>query len=253
MARLWIGTSGWNYKHWLGLFYPKEVRPAGWFGHYARHFSTVEINYSFYRDPSDHAYDAWHMSAPDGFRFAVKAHRYLTHRKRLNDPDEPLERVIKGARRLREHLGPILFQLPPYFRRTTENVARLEAFLEMLPGDLKHAVEFRHPSWWGEETLTALRRHGVAFCWHDMSGAQVPLGTTAPFVYWRFHGGSKKYRGNYPLSSLETAADRIRELAPDVEDVWVYFNNDIGGHAVANARTLRELLQRHAGALPKAG
>ena len=203
MARYWVGTSGWNYKHWIGRFYPKDLPSTRWFAFYASHFPTVEINYTHYQEAKPKTYDNWRESAPDGFRFAAKAHRFLTHRKRLADAGDSLDRVIKGARRLEEHLGPILYQLPPQFRRNDETAARLESLLEKLPRDLMHVVEFRDRSWWSDDTIDQLRRHNVAFCTHDMGGADVPLVASADFVYARFHGGEKKYAGNYPDRALE--------------------------------------------------
>jgi uncharacterized protein YecE (DUF72 family) len=247
MARFWVGTSGWNYKHWIGLFYPPDLPPSRWFALYSAHFSTVEINYTHYQEPKDKTYDNWREGAPDGFRFAVKAHRFLTHRKRLLDPEDPLSRVIKGARRLEDHLGPILYQLPPKFPRTEERAERLEAFLDLLPGDLMHVIEFRDRSWWGNDTIRQLRRHGVAFCAHDMGGADVPLVASASFAYVRFHGGEQKYAGNYPDELLERWAGRLREIGGEVESVWAYFNNDIGGHAIHNAKTLARLLEAPGG------
>ena len=136
MARYWVGTSGWNYKHWIGLFYPKDLPSTRWFAFYASQFSTVEINYTHYQEAKPKTYDNWRESAPGGFRFAVKAHRFLTHRKRLADADDSLDRVIKGARRLEDHLGPILYQLPPQFRRNEEQAERLEpALLPVLHED----------------------------------------------------------------------------------------------------------------------
>jgi uncharacterized protein YecE (DUF72 family) len=243
MARLWVGTSGWNYRHWAGDFYPSDLKPRDWFGYYAGHFATVEINASFYREPARQTFEKWRDAAPDGFRFAVKAHRFLTHRKRLIDPADPLDRVVKGARRLGKHLGPVLYQLPPTFHRKEENSARLDAFLEILPADLDHVVEFRHDSWYTRDTQQQLRRHNVALCWHDMGGKEVPFVVTAPLAYLRFHGGEKKYAGNYPDEVLAEHARRIQHLAEKVDDVWIYFNNDIGGHAVRNAKTLIRLLE----------
>jgi uncharacterized protein YecE (DUF72 family) len=242
LATYWIGTSGWNYKHWKGLFYPEDLPQKRWFDHYARHFRTVEINNSFYREPAAKTYDGWRNAAPEGFCFAVKAHRFLTHRKLLIDPEDPLERIVKGARRLEHHLGPILYQMPPNFRRSGDRPERLEAFLRILPPDLEHVMEFRDKSWWTEETLDQLRAHAVAFCWHDFGGADVPLAATVRFAYLRFHGGGQKYYGNYPYDALEEYARRIRELAREVDDIYIYFNNDIGGHAVTNAQTMAGLL-----------
>ncbi len=145
-----IGTSGWNYDHWRGCFYPDDLPSSRWFSHYAQTFDTVEINNTFYHQPENATFDEWREQAPPGFLYAVKANRYLTHMKKLNDPREPLQRFLSGARRLKEHLGPLLYQLPPHWHK---NLARLREFVELLPGDLKHVIEFRDRDWLCDETL----------------------------------------------------------------------------------------------------
>ena len=139
-----IGTSGWNYDHWKGVFYPKDLPSDEWLEFYSRHFDTVEINYSFYRWPERENFEQWRKETPEGFVFAVKASQYLTHRKKLKDAEEPLQRTFDHARGLGEKLGPILYQLPP---RWKVNLDRLRHFLSLLPGDIRHAMEFRDPSW----------------------------------------------------------------------------------------------------------
>jgi len=242
MARFWIGTSGWHYAHWLGVFYPEDLPPSQWFHHYVRFFPTVELNNSFYRQPKPQAWDLWRRNAPPGFLFAVKANRFITHIKRLKDAEEPLQRFLEGAQRLGEHLGPILYQLPPSFRRTPENEERLARFLALLPPHLRHVVEFRHRSWLCEEATALLRRHGVAFCCFDAPGLKTPLLATAPFAYVRFHGTEALYASDYTNEMLSDWALRLLGLGREVEDVFVYFNNDAYGYAVANARTLAEML-----------
>ena len=242
MADIWVGTSGWSYNHWRGVFYPPDLPQRAWLSFYAEHFRTSEINYTHYRQPSAETWDNWRESVSAGFRFAVKAHRYLTHRRRLGDPLDSLERVPKGAERLGDRLGPILYQLPPFFKRTDENAARLEHFLEMLPRRHGHVFEFRHQSWFGAETQDLLRRHGAAFCSYDMAGVDCPLVATAPFAYLRFHGTGAGYSGRYTGEMLKAWAGRLRALACGLDDIFIYFNNDIGGHAVDNATTLARLL-----------
>jgi len=242
MTDIWVGTSGWNYNHWRTVFYPRGLPSRDWLRFYAGHFRTAEINYTHYRQPSEKSWDNWRESVPAGFRFAVKAHRHLTHLRRLKDPGDSLRRVIEGAERLGPTLGPILYQLPPGFHRTAENVERLERFLEMLPSRHRHAFEFRHNSWFGAETLDLLRGHRAAFCSFDMPGMDCPLVATARFAYIRFHGTGPRYSGRYTDGMLEDWAARIRSLAARLNDVFIYFNNDIGGHAVDNAQTLASLL-----------
>jgi uncharacterized protein YecE (DUF72 family) len=233
-----IGTSGWVYEHWRGLFYPPELRQADWFGRYARSFDTVEINNSFYRLPSEAAFDAWREQAPPGFLYAVKASRFLTHFKKLKDPEEPLTLFFERAQRLGDRLGPVLYQLPPRWKL---NLPRFEAFLAALPRGYDHVVEFRYPSWTTEPVFAAMARRGVSHCLHDMRGQEVPLAVTATPVYVRFHG-ARSQGGDYPRHELETWAGRIRGWRGQGLDVYVYFNNDWSGFALKNAQTLREML-----------
>jgi uncharacterized protein YecE (DUF72 family) len=241
-ARLWAGTSGWMYGHWRGAFYPRDLPQSQWLQYYLQHFDTVELNNTHYIQPKPSSWEAWHDAAPDGFRYAVKAHRYLTHWKRFKDPEAPLDKQIKAAEALKTHLGPLLYQAPPNFQRSDANVERLENFLSLLPRRHCHALEFRHASWFGEDTQALLRRHNVAFCSYDMPGVECPLVATASFVYMRFHGATQKYRGNYTDRMLADWARRLKELSHDTDDIYVYFNNDLGGHAVKNAVRLREML-----------
>ena len=237
-----IGTSGWIYKHWRGIYYPERLPQKDWFGHYARDFDTVEINNTFYRLPPVETFENWGKVAPPGFVFTFKASRYLTHIKRLNDPAESLENFIGRARAAEASLGPILYQLPPSFK---VDAARLEAFLQVLPGDLTHVLEFRHASWYAGEVRDLLARYGIAFAIHDHGQAPgCPEWVTSGTVYLRFHGSPEApYSGSY-------SDDRLRETARKIEawtgrglNVFAYFNNDIGGHAVRNALTLKSLLR----------
>ncbi|HEY3297175.1 MAG TPA: DUF72 domain-containing protein [Armatimonadota bacterium] len=233
-----IGTSGWNYDHWKGIFYPEHLPSSEWLDFYAREFKTVEINYSFYRLPERENFETWHDETPTGFIFAVKASRYLTHRKKLKDPEEPLERVIGHARGLGDKLGPILYQLPPRWKANPE---RLRAFLELLPKDLRHVFEFRDPSWQCGQIFDLLREYSAGYC--IMSAPDLPriVQVTAPFAYIRMHSGGAETEGNYELPQLEWWAGQIRELLR-TSDVYLYFNNDYQGFALKNARTLIELL-----------
>lgn len=242
MARFWIGTSGWQYRHWKGRFYPEKVPQREWLHYYSQRFPTVEINNSFYMQPSDTSWDSWRVAAPKEFRYAVKAHQYITHWKRLRDCEESLERGIKAARRLGGHLGPMLFQLPPQFKRTDETADRLDSFLGLLPGSLDSVFEFRDKSWFVEETFEVLRRRNVAFCSFDSTKLDSPLVATADFAYVRFHGTGARDQGNYPDSMLKEWASRLKKVASDVDDAYVYFNNDARANAVANAMTLSEML-----------
>lgn len=241
-AAIRIGTSGWEYAHWGGRFYPSDLPRDRWFAHYADAFDTVEINATFYRLPSADVFGGWARRAPDGFVFAVKASRYLTHVKRLREPEEPLERLWTRARRLGEHLGPMLYQLPPRWKR---NMERLEAFLDAVPRDAPQAIEVRDARWYGPELDELLAAAGVGLCLHDMPGSVPPtLEPVGPMAYVRFHGFGAKYGGGYPDDELERWADRMAGWADGGRPVWAYFNNDIGGHAVRDAQRLRGMLER---------
>ncbi len=232
-----IGTSGWQYAHWSGDFYPRELPTGRWFEFYALHFDTVELNTSFYRLPQPQAFDGWRRRAPAGFTFAVKASRYLTHVKRLNEPAEPLTRFWTRARRLTDRLGPVLYQLPP---RWAPNEERLAAFLAQVPRDHPQVVEFRDRRWYVPSVGALLESAGLAMCLHDMPESRVtdPVG---PFVYIRFHGSGARYGGRYPDDVLADWATRIRWWSAGGLPVWAYFHTAIGGHAVRDAVRLREL------------
>lgn len=238
MARqLHVGTSGWNYPHWREHFYPRGLPERDWLGYYARRFDTVEINYSFYRWPERESFEKWSRETPEGFVFAVKASRYLTHRKKLKDPEEPLARVIDHARGLGAKLGPILYQLPPHWKA---NLDRLREFLALLPTDIRHAMEFRDPSWQTEEVYRLLEEHSVAYC--IMSAPALPrvMRVTAPFAYIRMHHGGGP-DGGYDDHQLEWWAEQLSPMLPTT-DIYVYFNNDLQAHAVTNALSLRRML-----------
>ncbi|MDI7275027.1 MAG: DUF72 domain-containing protein [Anaerolineae bacterium] len=239
MAECYIGTSGWTYRHWRGVFYPPELPQARWFEFYASRFPTVEINNTFYRLPDPATFDAWRQQAPRGFVYAVKASRYITHMKKLKDAAEPLSRLLERARRLGRHLGPILYQLPSNWRRDLE---RLQAFIALLPGDLRHAFEFRDRSWLVDETFEALDRAGVGLCVMDLPGLETPLRVTGGLVYVRFHGPQRAYEGSYSDEELAQWAARLRQFARRRLAIYVYFNNDAHGYAVRDAQRLREMV-----------
>jgi len=231
-----VGCSGWQYKHWKGDFYPAGLAQRDWLEYYARHFDTVEVNNSFYRLPPERVFDNWRVRTPARFVFAVKASRFLTHMKKLKDPEEPVERLFSRAVELRSKLGPLLYQIP---KQMSKNVDRLAAFLDVLPRRVKHAIEFRDPSWYDERVMRLLRTHNVALCMHDMPGSEPPRVLTARFTYLRFHGASGRYNGAYSIDALE---DRAQWLIARNVPAFVYFNNDIGGHAPRDARKMIDLL-----------
>ncbi|HYK42797.1 MAG TPA: DUF72 domain-containing protein [Thermoanaerobaculia bacterium] len=236
-----VGCSGWQYRHWRGNLYPAELPASRWFDHYAERFDTVEINNSFYRLPEASVFGAWRRRAPPGFLYAVKASRYLTHNKKLKDPEEPIERFFDRAKQLREKLGPVLYQLPPGWK---VNLERLETFLSLVPRRVRHVMEFRDPSWYSDEVLGALDRRGVALCLHDMPGSAPERATVGSFVYVRFHGFGQRYGGRYSDDRLEDWAEWLTARTGEGKDVYAYFNNDVGGHAPRDALRLRAMLER---------
>lgn len=236
---IYIGTSGWGHDHWRGPFYPREISGKHLFDYYSARFNTVEINNSFYRLPTEATVDAWRDAAPDGFVFSMKASQYLTHKKRLINPERYLPRMIDVAKRLGAKLGPLLFQLPPSFHRKDE---RLQGLFEVLPPDLRYAVEFRDASWFDEAVRDLLSSRGVAFCIFEFGDLISPQWVTADFVYVRMHGPVGPYLGSYSRQRLEQWAARIASWDKQGKDVFLYFNNDESGYAPHNAVELRALL-----------
>jgi uncharacterized protein YecE (DUF72 family) len=236
MARVRIGTSGYQYRHWRGVLYPEGLAQRLWLERYAQVFDTVELNATFYRLPSPEAVDRWRDAAPPGFTFAVKGSRYLTHMKRLLDAGRGLRRFYRPVARLRGKLGPVLWQLPPNLK---PDHPRLDRFLAHLPPG-PHAVEFRDPAWYTEETCEVLDRHGAAFCEHD-EVKRAPPRLTGGFRYVRFHGTTGRYSGRYGAAALRPYAADYAAAAARGVDVFVYFNNDVRGNAVRDALDLLAL------------
>lgn len=235
-----IGCSGWQYKHWRGDFYPADIPSTRWFEYYAARFDTVEINNTFYRLPEAGTFARWAERAPSRFLFAIKASRFLTHMKKLKDPDEPVSRLFERMRPLGRHLGPVLYQLPPGWKLDS---GRLEHFLQALPKGIRHVMEFREPSWYADSVSALLERHGVARCLHDMKGSATGMERVGPFVYVRFHGASGTYSGTYPPERLRRWAEWLSEQRRAGCAIYAYFNNDVGGHAPRDAVTLRRFLE----------
>ncbi|MBI5777756.1 MAG: DUF72 domain-containing protein [Nitrospirae bacterium] len=247
MGQVFIGTSGWTYPDWRGIFYPGDLPSRQYLEFYAREFCTTEVNYSFYHLPKPETYAKWAGQVPDGFLFAVKASRFITHTKRLHAVTGAWRTFIRNALALRPHIGPILLQFPPNF---VCNRKRLAAFLEKArdaaSGDrpLRLVFEFRHESWFTEEIYRLLKRHHAALCIADSPGYPRRDVLTADFVYLRFHGREQLFVSSYSRDELAVEAKTIRRYKRDGLDVFVYFNNTDGGHAIKNARTLKLLMER---------
>ena len=224
-----VGTSGWQYRDWRDRFYPAGTPQRRWLEHYARNFATVEVNNAFYRLPERDTFVKWRERTPADFCVAVKMSRYLTHIKRLNEPAEPVQRFLSHAQGLGDKLGPVLLQLPPSL---SIDLTALDETLALFPPSLKVAVEPRHPSWWTDQARELLEKHGAALCWADRKGRAVtPLWRTTDWGYLRMHEGRAQPRPRYGAAALRTWVERIA----DFPTAYVYFNNDPGGAAIADA------------------
>ncbi|MCW8196386.1 DUF72 domain-containing protein [Proteobacteria bacterium 005FR1] len=240
-GRIHIGTSGWNYDSWKGgNFYPEGVRDRDLLREYTRHFSTVEINRSFYRFPTPKAVADWYAQTPDDFIFACKSSRFLSHRRKLKEPEEPIERLLRTFSPLAEKLGPFLFQLPPRWKVNTE---RLHYFLSLLPSGYRYTMEFRDTSWLCDEVYELLERYGVSLCFYDFQCFRSPEVITADFIYIRLHGPNEQpYWGAYDGRTLSSYANKIKRWIESGRDVYCYFDNDQAGCAPKDAQRLLDKL-----------
>jgi uncharacterized protein YecE (DUF72 family) len=236
--RIHIGTSGWHYDHWSGPFYPENLKKSEFLDYYKDRFHTSEINNSFYQLPSEKTLEAWRDAVPEGFIFSVKGSRYISHMKKLKDPQDTLPNLLERIDTLGRTLGPILFQLPPKWRFNAE---RLESFLKALPSDRRFAFEFRDTSWFDPKCFELLSRHNAAFCIYDMAGEVSPREVTADFVYVRLHGPSGAYQGQYDNNTLAGWAGAFSTWSDQGKEVYCYFDNDEAGFAAQDALRLQEM------------
>jgi len=236
-AKYAIGTSGWNYKHWRDVFYPPKLPASKWLAFYSQHFETVELNATFYRLPKPETFDNWYEKTPEGLVWSVKASKYFTHTKRLQECREPLNRLYKSVERLKDKLGPILLQLPPNMGFREEI---LIAFCRNLDPSFQHALEIRHPSWIDPLVFKILREYNIAFCLSDTAG-KYPYHEeiTGDFIYVRLHGSRKLYASDYSEDEIQGWALKIQNWK---SQAYIYFDNDFQGFAVKNAQRLQEVL-----------
>jgi uncharacterized protein YecE (DUF72 family) len=239
MTELRVGTSGWQYKHWRGRFYPKELPTAKWLDHYVKHFDTVELNNPFYRQPERATFERWRKAVPDDFLYAVKLNRFITHVKRLNIEPYSVERSYGTLAGLGKKAAVVLVQLPPRMKFDRERAARF--FSLVARRRRRHALEPRDASWFTDEALAFLRRRAVALVIGETPHWPTHLAVTTDLVYLRFHGPERRYGSNYSDDQLRTWAERIRAWRGEGRDVFAYFNNDEQAFAVKNALRLREL------------
>jgi uncharacterized protein YecE (DUF72 family) len=253
---VFVGTSGWQYRDWRAVLYPPRVPQRSWLEYYAQRYATVENNSSFYRLPSQQTFAQWRARTPDGFVMAVKASRYLTHIRRLRDPAEPVERLLRAAAGLGDRLGPVLVQLPPNLQADCgaldDCLTQFAKFGSASGGGpagsampVRVAVELRHPSWWTENIRELLSRHRAALCWADRLGHPItPLWRTADWGYLRLHEGAATPRPGYGRQALRSWVRRTAGTWADSDDVFVYFNNDQGGAAVRDAAAFASIARR---------
>jgi uncharacterized protein YecE (DUF72 family) len=235
-----IGTSGWHYDHWIGPFYPEKFPKKDFLDFYSENFKTVEINNSFYRLPLEKTFENWRDRVSDDFVFSVKASRYITHIKRLKEPEKSLKQFFERVLHLRTKLGAILFQLPPRFGFDGN---RLQEFLKALPENYKYAFEFRDPSWLNPEVFDMLSDYGIALCLHELGTSVAPRMITTKFVYVRLHGPGGPYEGKYSFQELDSWAKDVTKWIGEGMEIFCYFDNDQYGYAPENAKQLLQMVQ----------
>lgn len=238
-GQIYIGTSGWNYPHWRGPFYPEALTADQWLQYYSSQLQCVEINNSFYRLPETLTFRQWAGQTPQEFCFAVKASRFITHLKKLKACKGALKTFLAHSKGLGKKLGPVLFQLPP---RWHANPQRLAEFLAWLPKDWRYTFEFRDPDWHNNEIYHLLSERNIAFCIYELGGFQSPMIVTADFIYVRLHGPKEAYCGSYRKQTLARWAARLKDWQRDNKDVYIFFDNDEAGYAADNALKLNELI-----------
>ncbi|WP_455206807.1 DUF72 domain-containing protein [Kaarinaea lacus] len=239
-SNAYIGTSGWSYQHWKPRFY-KNIPKSQWLSYYASQFNAIEINSTFYRLQSESTFQRWHEQTPDNFRFTIKANRYLTHTKRLNNPRQSIDIEQQHALPLKEKLAVVLWQLPGNLEL---NLNRLELFVDALANwdSVRHAIEFRHNSWFISEVAELLRNHNIAACQSDAGDWPLWQIVTTDFVYLRLHGKPQTYVSNYSAGKLSILASEAKKWLKQGLDVHAYFDNDADSRAPLNALSLQKLI-----------
>lgn len=240
MKKYYIGTSGWNYKHWVDVFYPNDLSINDWYSYYCRYYNTVEINMTFYKWPNKSTLMSWRNNSPKNFKVTIKAPRTITHIKRLNDVDEYIKTFESLLDVLGNDLGAVLYQLPPNFKLNQDNFNRLENFVKKLNVNFDNFIEFRDKSWWNRDVYDLLKYNYIGFCNIDRMGfSSTTITTHKRYSYYRFHGSSSN-GGLYSPTQVRKFANIIS--SDGCEKKYVYFNNDQYGHAITNSKQLKEFL-----------
>ena len=243
LKRLFIGTSGWSYKHWSGIFYPEHIKPEKYLEYYITKFNCVELNSSFYHLPRESTIKGWMKRTPESFRFCPKLSRYITRQKRLVDSQEALSKYFDLFQDMKARMGPVLIQLPPSLKYDRSLIVDFFDLLQAQYRQYQFAIEIRHKSWIQDEFFQSLSQYGISFVMAD-SGNRFPYHevVTANFIYLRFHGPEKLYASDYNRSDLLQYAEKIKQWINADHEIWVFFNNDFGGFAVKNAINLYEMV-----------
>jgi len=242
-SKIFIGTSGWNYKHWKGNFYPEDVKQRVWLEYYTKKFNSVELNVTFYRLPEDKTFENWVKRTPEDFKFIVKASRYITHIKRLSSPEDTMPKLLDKIYLLKEKLGLVLFQTPPSLKKDEQLLENFLIYINKQDRcNIKPVFEFRHKSWIDEKIFGVLKENKAAFCFSDYGDMDVELPSTADYVYIRRHGTKSLGQGNYSGKALKSEAEKIKIWLDEGKEIYAFFNNDIGGYAPRNAIKLREFI-----------
>lgn len=240
--RIHIGTSGWSYKHWKGIFYPNEMKPTDYISFYANHFSVSELNGSFYKLPTQETVLKWITMVPDDFLFCPKMSRYLSHMKKLHDPEEPLQRFFNIFEPVKQHLGPVLIQLPDNVKFNDVVVRPFYELLQSNYSEYRCAMEVRDESWFSDESLKLMKRHKVTLVFAQSEKFPYYEEITAKDIFIRFHGPESLYSSSYSDETLQEYALKFGEWIKQGHEVWAFFNNDVGGHALRNGAKLKELV-----------
>jgi len=233
-----VGTSGWNYKHWNEKFYPQDIKQKKWLDFYSTKFSTVEVNYSFYNWPKVKTLKKWRRQTPNDFKFTLKAPRFITHYKKLKDVEGDVEKLYNLTANLEQKLGCHLFQLPPSFNKEEKTLERIKHLLQIMDARKNNAIEFRHKSWWEEDTYELLDENGIGFCSVIGLGMPYDIVVTGDIAYFRFHG--EHYNTLYSESEIKKYAETMKNIK--CKNCYAYFNNDANAYAPRNALQLKEEL-----------
>lgn len=238
---IYIGCSGWSYEHWTNKFYPSDLGRREWLKFYTQYFKTVEVNMTFYRFPFPNMLKSWYTKTPENFKFTFKANRIITHERKFRGASDLVSKFLNLLDLLKDKAGCILWQLPPSMHFSEENLETLTDFLANPElGERKNVIEFRHKSWWDEETYTLLKKHKAIFCILSSPSLPDDFVVTSDIIYIRFHGVKDWYRYDYPPEELEEWADKIKETK--CKEIYCYFNNDFEAYAPKNALQLMEVL-----------